>query len=48
MAKLATDASDSSRKACKSLSGKHTEGQKGTPFSTCVKQGARLLREQKS
>jgi hypothetical protein len=48
MAKLATDASDSSRKACKSLSRKHTEGQKGTPFSACVKQGARLLREQKS
>jgi hypothetical protein len=48
MAKLATDASDSSRRACKSLSRKHTEGQKGTPFSACVKQGARLLREQKS
>jgi hypothetical protein len=48
MAKLATDASDTPRKACKDLSRKHTEGEKGTPFSACVKQGARLLREQRS
>ena len=48
MAKLATDAGDSPRKACKDLSREHIEGQKGTPFSACVKQGARLLREQKS
>jgi hypothetical protein len=48
MAKLATDATDSPRKACKDLSKKHTEGEKGTPFSSCVKQGAKLLREQKA
>jgi hypothetical protein len=48
MAKLATDASDSPRKACADLSRKHTKGEKGTPFSRCVKQGARLLREQGS
>jgi hypothetical protein len=47
MANLATDATDSPRKACKDLSRKHTEGEKGTPFSACVKQGAKLLREQK-
>jgi hypothetical protein len=46
MAKLATEASDSPRNACKDLSREHTEGEKGTPFSACVKQGARLLREQ--
>lgn len=46
MAKLATDATDSPRKACKSLSRKHTDGEKGTPFSSCVKQGRTLLREQ--
>jgi hypothetical protein len=47
MANLATDATDSPRKACKDLSRKHTEGEKGTPFSACVKQGAKLLSEQK-
>jgi hypothetical protein len=46
MAKLATEASDSPRKACRDLSREHTEDEKGTPFSACVKQGARLLREQ--
>jgi hypothetical protein len=47
MAKLATDKTDSPRKACKDLSKKHTEGKKGTPFSACVTEGAQLLREQK-
>jgi hypothetical protein len=48
MAKLANDATDSPRKACKALSKEHVEGEKGTPFSTCVKQGAKLLREQRA
>jgi hypothetical protein len=48
MAKLATGATDSPRKACKDLSKEHSEGGKGTPFSACVTQGAKLLREQKA
>jgi hypothetical protein len=48
MAKLASDATDSPRKACKDLSKKHTEGESGTAFSACVKQGAKLLREQQA
>ena len=48
MAKLATDATDSPRKACEDLSKKHTKGEKGTPFSRCVVEGAKLLREQKA
>jgi hypothetical protein len=48
MAKLATDTTDSPRRACKDLSKKHTAGEKGTPFSRCVVQGAKLLREQKA
>lgn len=45
MAKLATDMTDSPRKACKDLTKEHTDGEKGTPFSACVKQGAKLRRE---
>jgi hypothetical protein len=45
MVKLATGATDSPRKACKDLSQKHTAGQRGIPFSACVKQGAKLLRD---
>jgi hypothetical protein len=48
MAKLASGATDSPRKACKELSKEHAEGEKGTPFSVCVKQGAKLQREQKA
>jgi hypothetical protein len=48
MAKLASDRTDSPRKACKELSKEHAEGEKGTPFSICVKEGAKLLREQKA
>ena len=48
MAKLAKDATDSPREACKDLSKKHTKGEKGTPFSRCVVEGAKLLREQKA
>jgi hypothetical protein len=48
MAKLASDGTDSPRKACKDLSKEHVEGEKGTPFSTCVKQGAKLLREERA
>jgi hypothetical protein len=48
MAKLASDATDSPRKACKDLSKEHVEGEKGTPFSTCVKQGAKLMREERA
>jgi hypothetical protein len=46
MAKLATGATKSPRKACKDLSRKHVGGEKGTPFSRCVVQGAKLIREQ--
>jgi hypothetical protein len=46
MAKLATAKTTSPRKACKELSKKHAEGAKGTPFSLCVSEGAKLLREQ--
>jgi hypothetical protein len=45
MARLATDVTDSPRKACKDLSKEHTDGEKGTPFSACVRHGAKLLRE---
>jgi hypothetical protein len=48
MAKLANGETDSPRAACKNLSNKHTEGERGTPFSACVMQGAKLLREQKA
>jgi hypothetical protein len=48
MAKLASGATDSPRKACKDLSKEHAKGDHGTPFSACVKQGAKLLREQKA
>lgn len=48
MAKVATDVTDSPRKACKDLSREHTAGEKGTPFSTCVRQAAKLLREQRA
>src|SRR5215216_5809375 len=48
MAKLATDKTDSPRKACKTLSKERAEGAKGSPFSICVKGGAKLLREQKA
>ena len=48
MAKLASGASDSPRKACKQLSKKHTKGEKGTPYSRCVVAGAKLRREQRA
>ena len=48
MAKLASGATDSPRKARKDLSKEHAEGDHGTPFSACVKQGAKLLRVQKA
>jgi hypothetical protein len=48
MAKLASGATDSPRKACKDLSKEHAEGDHGTPFSACVKQGGNLLREKKA
>jgi hypothetical protein len=48
MAKLARDETDSPRKACKDLSKKHTDGEKGTPFSRCVVEGAKLLKEQRA
>jgi hypothetical protein len=46
MAKLATDQSDSPRKACADQSKKHVRGERGTPFSRCVVAGAKLLRAQ--
>ena len=33
---------------CKDQSKKHVEGEKGTPFSRCVSDGAKLLRDQKA
>jgi hypothetical protein len=48
MAKLATGKTSSPRKACKGLSKKHEEGEKGTQFSRCVSNGAKLLRDQKA
>jgi hypothetical protein len=47
MAKLASGKARSPRTACKDLSRKHVEGQKGTPFSLCVSGAAKLLRDQK-
>ena len=32
----------------RTMSKKHTEGEKGTPFSRCVVEGAKLLREQRA
>lgn len=46
MAKLANDAANNPRTACKEESKQHVDGQKGTPFSQCVAGGAKLLREQ--
>lgn len=43
--KPAKGTTDSPRKACKDLSKKHTKGEKGTPFSRCVVEGAQLLKE---
>ena len=48
MAKLATGATESPRKACADLSRKRIEGERGTPFSACVTAGAKLLREQRA
>jgi hypothetical protein len=45
MAKLARGTTDSPREACKALSKKHTAGEKGTPFSRCAVEGAKLLRQ---
>jgi hypothetical protein len=48
MAKLATAKTSSPRKACKALDKKHEEGEKDSPFSRCVSDGAKLLRDQKA
>jgi hypothetical protein len=45
MAKLATGATKSPRKACKALSRKRVAGAKGTPFRRCVVRGVELIRE---
>jgi Spy/CpxP family protein refolding chaperone len=42
------DTAASPHAACKDLSKKHTKGEKGTPFSRCVVEGAKLLREQRA
>ena len=47
MAKLANGKTSSPRTACKTLSKKRAEGDKGTPFSRCISEGAKLLRKQK-
>ena len=46
MAKAATNDDLSTREACKELSKKHVKGEKGTPFSHCVVDAAKLRREQ--
>jgi hypothetical protein len=43
MAKLATGQTSSPRRACHTESRHHKKGEKGTPFSRCVKAGAKLL-----
>jgi hypothetical protein len=42
MAKMAHDQKMSAKVACKPLSKKHVAGQKGTPYSQCIKAAAQL------
>jgi hypothetical protein len=46
MAKVATQSTDSPRRACAGLSKRHVRGEKGTPFSQCVRAAAKLKRAQ--
>jgi hypothetical protein len=48
MAKLATGATESPRKACTGLSKKHVSAERGTAFSRCVVAGAKLLQDQEA
>jgi hypothetical protein len=48
MAKAANDDRVTARQACKGMSKKHVEGEKGTPFSRCVKAAARLRQAEQS
>jgi hypothetical protein len=42
MAKLGSGKTSNPARACKGLSKKHTKGEKGTPFSRCVRAAAKL------
>jgi hypothetical protein len=44
MAKLASGASSSPRKACRELSRKRSKGKRRSPFARCVTEGAKLLK----
>jgi hypothetical protein len=44
MAKLASGASSSPRKACRELSRKRSKGKRKSPFARCVTEGAKLLK----
>lgn len=44
MAKLASGASSSPRKACRELSRKRAKGKRRSPFARCVTEGAKLLK----
>jgi len=44
MAKLASGASSSPRKACRALSRKRAKGRRKSPFARCVAEGAKLLK----
>jgi hypothetical protein len=46
MAKAAHDDTVTAREACKSMSKKHTKGEKGTPFSRCRVGVAQLRKDQ--
>ena len=48
MAKAANNAKLSPGQACKGMSKEHVKGEKGTPFSRCVKAAAQLRKDQHS